>query len=56
MYMDKEEYLKQLNEGYGARILIHDRNTFPFPAEEGFYVPSSSETQIGVRMVSCSVQ
>jgi hypothetical protein len=54
--MDKEEYLKQLNEGYGARILIHDRNTFPFPAEEGFYVPSSSETQIGVRMVSCSVQ
>lgn len=51
MYMDKEEYLKQLNEGYGARLLIHDRNTFPFPAEEGFFVPSSSETQIGVRMV-----
>ena len=49
--MDKEEYLTQINEGYGARIQIHDRDTYPNPEEEGMFVPSASETQIGLRMV-----
>lgn len=51
LYMDKEEYLKQISEGYGARVLVHDKDTYPYPLEEGFFVPSSSETQIGLRMV-----
>ncbi|XP_063446611.1 degenerin unc-8-like [Mytilus trossulus] len=50
LYMDKEEYLKQISEGYGARVLIHNRDTYPYPLEEGVFVPSSSETQIGLRM------
>ncbi|XP_071179225.1 FMRFamide-activated amiloride-sensitive sodium channel-like [Mytilus edulis] len=56
LYMDKEEYLKQISEGYGARVLVHDKDTYPYPLEEGFFVPSSSETQIGLRMVTIERQ
>ncbi|XP_052070447.1 degenerin-like protein unc-105 [Mytilus californianus] len=52
LYMDRNEYLKQISEGFGARVQVHDIGTFPFPDEEGIFVPSASETQIGLRMVT----
>lgn len=49
--MDRLEYLNQISEGYGARVQIHDRDTYPYPGEGGIFVPTASETNIGIRMV-----
>ena len=51
LYMENEEYLTGISHGYGARVQIHDRNTYPFPADEGLFVPSSFETHIGLKQV-----
>lgn len=49
--METEEYLHGINQGFGARILVHDIDTYPFPNEEGMYVSSSFETHIGLKKV-----
>ena len=51
LYMETEEYLTGINQGFGARILVHDIDTYPFPSEEGMYVSSSFETHIGLKKV-----
>ncbi|XP_060578291.1 amiloride-sensitive sodium channel subunit alpha-like [Ruditapes philippinarum] len=53
-YLETEEYLKGLTTGYGARIQIHEQRTYPFPTEEGLFIPASMETDIGLRMRSIS--
>jgi hypothetical protein len=53
-YLEVTEYLKGLTTGYGARIQIHEQRTYPFPAEEGLFIPASMETDIGLRMVNWS--
>ncbi|XP_063443809.1 degenerin unc-8-like [Mytilus trossulus] len=56
LYMDRLEYLNEISEGYGARVQIHDRDTYPYPDEGGIFVPTASETNIGIRMVTIERQ
>jgi len=49
--METNEYLTGINQGFGARILVHDTDTYPFPSTEGLYVSSSFETHIGLKQV-----
>ncbi|XP_045160381.2 amiloride-sensitive sodium channel subunit beta-like [Mercenaria mercenaria] len=55
-YLEVTEYLKGITTGYGARMQIHEQRTYPFPAEEGLYIPASMETDIGLRMISITRQ
>ena len=50
--METNEYLTGINQGFGARVLVHDTDTYPFPSTEGLYVSSSFETHIGLKQVS----
>lgn len=52
MYMENDEYLHGITSGFGARFAIHDSDTYPFPADEGNFVATNSETHVGLRLVS----
>lgn len=51
LYMENHEYMKGITSGYGARLAIHDRQTLPFPADDGIFISTNSETHVGLRMV-----
>ncbi|KAL5005745.1 hypothetical protein ScPMuIL_016903 [Solemya velum] len=51
MYMENDEYLHGITSGFGARFAIHDSDTYPFPADEGAFVATRSETHVGLRLV-----
>ncbi|XP_063437774.1 FMRFamide-activated amiloride-sensitive sodium channel-like [Mytilus trossulus] len=51
LYTETEEYLAGITQGYGARIQIHDRYTYPFPSDEGEYVASGFETHVALKQV-----
>ncbi|KAL5017298.1 hypothetical protein ScPMuIL_006887 [Solemya velum] len=51
LYMENHEYLNGITPGYGARFAIHDSDTYPFPADEGNFVATNSETHVGLRLV-----
>lgn len=52
-YMENEEYLDGVNQGYGARVSLRDNGQIPFPADDGFFVSSYSEVDIGLKLVIC---
>lgn len=51
LFMENSEYIGGMTQGYGARVTINDQLTFPFPADEGFFVSSAFETHIGLKQV-----
>ena len=51
LFLEADEYLAGITSGYGLRVQIQEPNQRPFPAQEGLYVPSSFETDIGLKMV-----
>ncbi|KAL5016193.1 hypothetical protein ScPMuIL_005782 [Solemya velum] len=51
LYTENHEYIDGVTTGFGARLAIHDRNTVPFPADDGLFVSANSETHVGLRMV-----
>ena len=46
------EHVNEFVDGTGIRLVIHEPETLPFPAEEGFTLSSGYETSIGMKMVS----
>ncbi|KAK3580991.1 hypothetical protein CHS0354_007025, partial [Potamilus streckersoni] len=48
------EFLEGVSQGYGARLVVHEPGTIPFPSTEGIFISSSFETNIGLRMVAVS--
>jgi hypothetical protein len=51
LYLEVADYLKGLTTGHGAKIQIQEQRTYPFPTEEGLFIPASMETNIGLKMV-----
>lgn len=49
--MDNQDYLKGLTQGYGARVVIHDKGTAPFPAENGIFASTQYESAITLKLV-----
>lgn len=52
LYIEKSEYLKGIATGYGTRIQIHQPGTFPFPDQEGMFLPAAMQTDIGLKLVT----
>ncbi|WAR23026.1 SCNuncharacterized [Mya arenaria] len=50
-YLESSEYLSGVTTGYGARLLLHEPDSYPYPAQEGIFIPASMETSIGLKMV-----
>lgn len=51
LFLENSEYLGGIAHGYGVRLDLKQRDSYPFPADEGIYVPSGMETDIGLRML-----
>ncbi|XP_060082851.1 uncharacterized protein LOC132562140 [Ylistrum balloti] len=52
LFMENDEYLPGFTQGYGARVTINDQYSFPYPADEGFFVSSAFETHIGLKQTN----
>ncbi|WAR23025.1 SCNuncharacterized [Mya arenaria] len=50
LYLESSEYLSGVTTGYGARLLLHEPDSYPYPAHEGIFIPASMETSIGLKM------
>ena len=51
LFTENEEYLPGITQGYGARLHIHNQDQFPLPSENGVFISSASQTDIGLRLV-----
>ena len=52
LYLETGEYQYGITQGYGIRVQIHEPESLPHPEEEGFFVPASMETSIGLKKVN----
>ncbi|ESO09386.1 hypothetical protein HELRODRAFT_168367 [Helobdella robusta] len=49
-YLAQDEYVGQLAQSAGLRVVVHDPKRMPFPEDEGILVAANSLTHIGVTM------
>ncbi|XP_067664680.1 amiloride-sensitive sodium channel subunit gamma-like [Haliotis asinina] len=54
LYLDQDEYIAALSPSAGARVLIHPRNSMPFPEDEGISITPGVSTSVGLRKVDIS--
>ena len=46
--IEQDEYIGPLSHSAGVRVIIHNRTTMPFPAEQGFTISPGEITYIGM--------
>ena len=49
--IDQEQYVKEVGDTAGIRVVVHDQSRMPFPEEEGITVRPGHSTSVGVRQV-----
>ncbi|KAK3606183.1 hypothetical protein CHS0354_010824 [Potamilus streckersoni] len=52
LYLENSEFLTGINQGYGARLVIHEPQTVPSPYNEGVHIASAEETSVAIRKVT----
>ena len=50
--IDQEEYVPEVGESAGVRVVVHPQSRMPFPQDEGIVVGPGVLTSIGIRQVS----
>ena len=51
LFVEQEEYIRELSNAAGIRILVHNDTRMPFPEDEGFSVAPGVKTSIGIKLV-----
>ncbi|XP_050401796.1 degenerin-like protein asic-1 [Patella vulgata] len=51
LYLEQSEYIPALSPEAGVKVVVHPRNTMPFPVEEGISVSPGYATSIGLNAV-----
>ena len=51
LFIQQTEYVQGLADAAGARILIHNKSSMPFPEDNGFSVSPGSLTYVGLERV-----
>jgi len=49
---DQEEYVGDLTEGSGIRVIVHNQTDMPFPEDQSIAVSPGTLTYIGASLVS----
>ena len=49
--VEQEEYLSQLSQAAGVKVVVHPQGQMPFPNEEGFFASPGHSTAIGLSKV-----
>ena len=55
IYVDQLEYLQDLSDAAGVRLVIHNQTRMPFPEDEGFSIMPGTRTSVGIERVRCNV-
>ena len=50
--IEQEDYVKEVGDTAGIRLVVHPQNRMPFPEDEGITVSPGHSTSIGLRQVS----
>ncbi len=50
--IDQDEYVGELAESAGVRVVLHPRHRMPFPEDEGLSISPGELTYVGVKLVS----
>ena len=50
--INQNEYIKDIGESAGARLVIHHQSRMPFPEDEGITLQPGELTSVGLRHVS----
>ncbi len=54
--VDQEEYLPNVTTKAGVRVLVHPRDSYPFPEDVGIDASVGISTSIGLRKVTSIMQ
>ena len=49
--IDQDDYVKEVGDTAGIRLVVHPQNRMPFPEDEGITVSPGHSTSIGLRQV-----
>ncbi|ESO09380.1 hypothetical protein HELRODRAFT_168361 [Helobdella robusta] len=49
--VEQENYIGEISQSAGLRVVVHDPKRMPFPEDEGILVPPNALTHIGVTMI-----
>ena len=52
LFIEQSQYIPELSDTAGARVVVHDQGQMPFPNNEGYSVLPSRSTSFGIRRVS----
>lgn len=51
LFIEQSQYIPELSDTAGARVVVHDQGQMPFPNNEGYSVLPSRSTSFGIRRV-----
>ena len=51
LHIHQEEYVDELAEAAGVRVVVHPQDRMPFPADEGILANPGQATSIGIKQV-----
>ena len=50
--IDQDEYVRQVVDTAGVRLVVHPQSRMPFPEDEGVTVSPGRSTSIGLKQVT----
>ena len=53
--IEDDEYLGELSEEAGVRVVLHEPGSMPFPYEEGFSISPGMATSVGLTKVRITI-
>lgn len=55
MFIEQSQYIPEISDTAGARVVIHEQGQIPFPYNEGHSVLPSRSTSFGIRRVGSAI-
>ena len=51
LYLNVDDYIMELSDGSGIRVVIHDQHVMPLPEEDGFDISPDQKTSVEITKV-----
>ncbi|XP_070541709.1 amiloride-sensitive sodium channel subunit alpha-like [Ptychodera flava] len=51
LYIEEEEYIPELQQSSGVRVIVHSQGLMPFPEDDGFLAAPGFKTSVGLRQL-----
>ncbi|XP_077988549.1 epithelial sodium channel subunit beta-2-like [Glandiceps talaboti] len=56
LYIEEGEYIEDIRQSAGVRVVVHDQGIMPFPEDDGFMAAPGFETSVGLRLLEITRQ